>query len=55
MRKSCDKVVKYTANQAMYQMPMGALIQTFPINKHIKLVCSLEPDPGPSGRANRTN
>ena len=30
------------------QMQMGALIQTFPNNKYIKLVCSPEPDPGPS-------
>ena len=32
---------------SMYQTPMGALIQTFPNNKYIKLVCSQEPDPGP--------
>ena len=27
-------------SDSMYQMPMGAIIQTFPNNKYIKLVCS---------------
>ena len=40
-------------SDSMYQMPMGALIQTFPNNKYIKLVCSPEPDPGPSGRQDK--
>ena len=36
-------------SDSMYQMPMGALIQSFPNNKYFKLVCSPpEPDPGPS-------
>ena len=35
-------------SDSMYQMPMGALIQTFLNNKYIKLVCSPEPDSRPS-------